>query len=238
MKAAELAVPGSAISGTSAAVLHDLPGYRLGRIEISADRLAGRTRLATVRHRYPLPTTRVDGIRVTTVGQTLVDLASVSSADVLGAAVDRAVLARAITIDALAMAWTTARHGRTPGVAVLGRVLAERDESRAVPTSELEAMLYPLLADPRLPPFVPQAPAPWQPGGAQTVDAWFPGPRRIVEGDGRAWHARIADFERDRARDHGAQRVGIEVSRFTWDQICTPGYVVDLLLEIFERRAA
>ncbi len=62
--------------------------------------------------------------------------------------------------------------------------------------------------------------------------------RRIVEGDGRSWHARVADFERDRARDHEAQRIGIEVSRFTMDQIRTPGYVVGLLLEIFGRLAA
>ena len=238
MKAAELAVPGSAISGTSAAVLHDLPGFRLGRLEVSASRTAGRTRLAIVRHRAAVPTTRVDGIRVTTIAQTLADVARSTDDTRLGDLVDRCVLDGAVTSDEVAAALRTARDRNAAGSRRLGRVLARRDDSRAVPTSALEVALYPLLADPRLPPFVAQAPAPWRPGGPQTVDAWFPTERRIVEGDGRAWHARVADLELDKARDHDAQRVGIEVSRFTWDQIRTPGYVVGVLLEIFARRAA
>ncbi len=237
-KAAELAVRGSALSGTSAAVLHGLPGFRLGRIELSADRSAGRTRLATVRHRLPVPVTRIEGIRVTTTAQTLVDVTGTCDAACLAAAIDHAVLAGKTDLDELASVWRVGRARHASGVRLLGRLLAERSGSCATATSELEAALYPLLQDPRLPAFVAQAPAPWESGGGQTVDAWFPGPRRIVEGDGRSWHARVADFERDRARDHAAQRAGIEVSRFTWEQIHTPGYVVGVLLAVFQRRAA
>lgn len=57
----------------------------------------------------------------------------------------------------------------------------------------------------------------------------------IVEADGRSWHARVADFERDRRRDHRAQRIGWGTSRFTGADVERAGYVVDTLLAIFDR---
>ena len=59
--------------------------------------------------------------------------------------------------------------------------------------------------------------------------------RWIVEGDGRSWHARVADFERDRQRDHEAQRIGWGTCRFTDADIDRRGYVVETLLAIFDR---
>jgi hypothetical protein len=47
----------------------------------------------------------------------------------------------------------------------------------------------------------------------------------------------VADFERDRRRDHEAQRIGWGASRFTAADIDRPGYVVDTLLAIFDRTA-
>jgi hypothetical protein len=83
MKAAELSVPGSAISGTPAACLHEVPDVRIGRLEISAGRNAGRTSLARVRHRGPVPTTTVQDIRVTSLAQTIADIAPSVTAAVL-----------------------------------------------------------------------------------------------------------------------------------------------------------
>jgi very-short-patch-repair endonuclease len=236
MKAAELSVPGSAISGTPAALLQEVPDVRVGRLEISAGRNAGRTSLARVRHRGPVPTTTVQGIRVTTLAQTIADIAAVVTAEVLDGAIEAALLGRRSTYADLAMAWERARDGRVRGAPALRAALLRRDPDDVVAASVLEGRLYRLLGDARLPPFVRQAPAPWSPGGRERVDAAFPSLRWIVEGDGRSWHARVDDFERDRERDHRAHEVGWGVSRFTFAQIERPGYVVDSLLRTFAAR--
>ena len=100
-------------------------------------------------------------------------------------------------------------------------------------------MLTAILDDPRLPPHVAQAPVPWRSSMPERCDELIPDWRRIVEGDGRLWHTREADFERDRARDHEAQRHGYEVTRFTYHQLVDdPDYAIGVLLDIGARRSA
>ena len=43
------------------------------------------------------------------------------------------------------------------------------------------------------------------------IPAW----RLVLEADGRSWHARLEDFDRDRARDNLAVANGYAVLRFT-----------------------
>jgi very-short-patch-repair endonuclease len=52
-----------------------------------------------------------------------------------------------------------------------------------------------------------------------TVDAYIPLWRLITEADGRRWHTRQADFERDRTRDNLATSHGIGVLRFTYQML-------------------
>ena len=126
--------------------------------------------------------------------------------------------------------------------AALGAVAAMTTSALAAepmqpsPTCD-RACLYRVLDDPRLPPLLRQAPAPWAPDGAERVDAAFPSMKWIVESDGRAWHTRVADFERDRRRDHLAQMAGWSVTRFTMEQIDRSGYVIDTLLAAFAERS-
>jgi very-short-patch-repair endonuclease len=235
MKAAELSVRGAAISGTAAGILHEIPGVRLGRLELSAARNAGRSTLARVRHREPVPTIRVEGIRVTSVAQTLVDLAVHLDHEALGTAIDSALLAGTTSWDELDRAHRTARERRSATARPFGEALVVRDPTVAVPQSVLESKLHLLLDDPRLPPHVRQAPAPWDPTGGERVDVAFPSMRWIIEVDGRAWHARVADFERDRRRDHAAMRIGWGSCRFTAADLDRPGYVVSTLLAVFQR---
>lgn len=63
--------------------------------------------------------------------------------------------------------------------------------------------------------------------------------RLVVEADGRRWHTRVADFERDRARDVEALRHGHVVARFTWSQLTRrPDECLAALLDIGATRAA
>jgi len=238
MKAAELSVPGSAVSGTGAAVLHGLPDVRLGRLELTAPRGAPGTRLATVRRRHPVPVTQVEGIRTTTVAQTLADLAGRVDHHHLSNAIDAALLHGKVQWSELVDATEVARWRRARGAGVFAAAVSARGPDQQVASSVLESRLYAELHDPRLPPHLRQAPAPWAPDGSEVVDALFPTTRWIVEGEGRSWHARVGDFERDRARDHAAQRLGWGVSRFTYAQVLTPGYVVETLLRAFAARRA
>ncbi len=236
LKAAELAVPGAYVSGTAAGVLHGLPDIRLGRPEVSTHRHGGSTALARVRHRQPVPTTTISGIAVTTAAQALCDLADRIEPDLLGPAVDTAVLRGSTTWAHLDEALHLARRRRSPSARPFAELLLSRDPAAAVAESVLESRLYVVLDDPRLPPFVRQAPAPWDPTGRERVDAAFPSVSCIVEADGRSWHARVADFERDRRRDHDALRSGWTVCRFTADHVDSPDYVVATLLDIFAGR--
>ena len=48
------------------------------------------------------------------------------------------------------------------------------------------------------------------------VDAYLPTWELVVEADGRRWHTRASDFEKDRARDNRLQAAGYKVCRFTY----------------------
>ena len=41
----------------------------------------------------------------------------------------------------------------------------------------------------------------------------------VLEVDGRNYHTRKADFERDRRRDNAAAAMGLVVLRFTWSML-------------------
>ena len=126
MKAAELAVPGAFVSGIGSAVLHELPEFRLGRLEVSTHRDG---RLDPPRpgpaSTSRCPTTWVDGIRTTTVAQTLADVAASVGPDVLGPAVDAALLARTTTWGELDLA-----HRSRPGPSLPHRPAVRRGAAR------------------------------------------------------------------------------------------------------------
>lgn len=128
-----------------------------------------------------------------------------------------------------------AARGR-PGLGTLGDLLAERGDGAAPAESELESALRAVFTDPRLPSPVWQAPVPWRDGdevSRQRVDALVVAWRLVVEADGRRWHTRVADFDRDRARDVAALRHDHVVVRFTWSQLTRrPGDCVSALLDI------
>jgi very-short-patch-repair endonuclease len=64
-----------------------------------------------------------------------------------------------------------------------------------------------------------EAAPPWWPEGPERVDVLLEVERVIVEGDGRAWHQRVADFENDRRRDNLAALHGYRVVRLTWTMV-------------------
>jgi very-short-patch-repair endonuclease len=88
------------------------------------------------------------------------------------------------------------------------------------PESVLEGRFFRLLRElPDLGPIVLQARFPWRARVSHRCDVLLPRSRLVLEADGRLWHARVRDFERDRERDNEAIAHGYGVLRFTWRHI-------------------
>jgi hypothetical protein len=234
LKAAELSVPTSAIGSRHAASLHGLDGARPGRIRLVAERGAKRTsELASVHRVEVVEATVRRSIRVLTVGATIVDLAGLAPLGTLERVLDSALVKRLTTIEDLAARQAAMRCSRAPGSAALGALVEDRLTGFVPPTNELERAAAMLLADPRVPPAQMQVSFDWWDEEPMRVDFFIPAWRRIIEVDGRLWHARFADFELDRRRDQTAQMHGVEVSRFTYRQVMhEPEHVLGVLLGI------
>ncbi len=239
-KAAELSVAGSVVSHRGAAVLHGIPGFRPGAIELTAPPTAtARSPFAVVHRRALVAATDVDGISTTTLARTVADLAGRIPPSTLGAVFDDLVVRRQLSVDELRREHDRLAPTRCRGIGAVGRLLDQRVDGEVPPATALERALQHVLDDPRLPSVRHQAAFPWWPDAPYRVDAFLPAWRRIVEADGRLWHTREADFERDRWRDHLAQRNGFEVTRFTYRQLVdAPGYALEVLLDIGRRAAA
>lgn len=238
-KIAELSVPGSALAGRAAAALHGMTGFKPGPIELVVPATAYcRHPIATL-HRYSgAPVTEVAGIRTTTIAQTAFDLAMVKvSPWTLERALDDCLSSKQLSVDALQNRADFYVGSRRPG---LNQILPLIDERRAEgwvpPESELEALLCSVLERlPSRPRFIRQAPLPWRSSKPGRVDVLLPDDRLIMEADGRRWHARVADFDRDRWRDNEAVAHGHRVQRFTWVHL---NDFVDDTIDLIERTLA
>jgi hypothetical protein len=107
---------------------------------------------------------------------------------------------------------------RRRGLPLFEAMVKERSDTAWQPSEsmledELRAMLR-LVA--RRPEVVWQPDLPWRPHTQERLDAFLPHYGVIVEADGRARHARVRDFDRDRWRDSEAIAHGLQPMRFTW----------------------
>jgi hypothetical protein len=228
--AAVLAEPWAVASHRSAAVLHGLDGFRPGRPQITIRPGANaRGRLAIAHRGIDVQTTRIDDIPVTSLAQTFVDLSQVSNQ----ARLQRALSARAETSSTVLEAVRerycelAPRGGRN--LRKLRDVLDGFGAGDLPTRSELERVMQRVLSVGGIPAIEWEAPFPGRQPSEQRVDGLIPVWSMVIEGDGRAWHTRIADFERDRRRDAEAAAAGFLTLRFTWFQLTTsPDWVRDV----------
>lgn len=218
--AAVLAEHWAVVSHRSAAALHQLAGFRPGRPEITIRPGANaRGRLALAHRGVDVRTTTVRGIPVVTVPQTFVDLAQVSGAARLQRALSERAEHDPRVLEAVRERYCllAPRGGRN-----LRRLRAvlERFGSGELPErSALEAVLADVLECRGVPAVEWEAPFPGRASGPQRVDALVREWALVIEADGRAWHTRLEDFERDRRRDAEAAAAGYQTLRFTWHQL-------------------
>lgn len=209
------------VAGRSAAHLHGFEGFNASRPVIMIDRkenaVCPLARVIRSSRFESIGRVRKRGFVVTNEVETVMTLAKDLSKAQLATTVDWLLARRSCSIDEFAQ--VVAMSDGVPGVARLRPIVGHRlPDAYQPPTSELERFMYPILDDPRVPQYTRQMPISYMCLDA-TVDAYIPLWRLIVEGDGRRWHTREADFERDRARDNESLAHGIAVLRFTYQML-------------------
>jgi very-short-patch-repair endonuclease len=200
--------PEAVLSHRAAAALHGLRPY--GGPEVTAPVYRARPRITVYTSTLPEDEiTLVDGIPVTIVPRTLLDLASVLPPHQLEQAMNQAEIQG--LHDPLSVPDLIARYPRRKGVGAIKTIL---ETDPVITRKELEARFRVFLRSARLP-----TPRFNFSVVGYECDCVWPEHRLIVELDGRATHATRAAFERDRERDRILTAAAWRVIRITWRQL-------------------
>ncbi|MEZ5174718.1 MAG: DUF559 domain-containing protein [Acidimicrobiia bacterium] len=169
--------------------------------------------------------TVIDGLPVTKVARTLVDLAADLQLTQLERLVDDAIASGKTTAAELAgMHRQIGRRGK-PGTSRMRQVLGGV-YTVDIPPSVLEARFRRLVDGARIDDYEVEYPIPWSP--MERFDFAFPSRKLAIELDGFQWHRSKKTFENDRRRDRDAVVNGWKVMRFTWSDISnSPSSVVE-----------
>lgn len=206
--------PGAVLSHRSAAELWGMRQSSRARIEITVEG-SSRTRPGIEAHRGKLAPDEVtthDGIPVTTVPRTLLDLAAVVPATQVERALNEAEVLR--LWDPLSLEDLLDRHPGARGTAAMRGMIETARRGAEITRSELENRFLTLIAEKGLP--RPETNVIIE---GLEVDCCWREQRVIVELDGHAAHGTRAGFERDRERDRKLHVAGWRPIRVTWWQL-------------------
>jgi len=198
--------PGALLSHRDAAHLWGV--FRTSRRPIDVTVTRGRSGqrgidLHRARSLQPEDRAERDGISVTSLARTLLDLATVVNERRLVYALEEAERQRRFDLRAVEEACARARGHR--GVGRLRRVLRKQIGPPPLTRSQFERAFIDLCRDHDLP-----EPAMNVAIGDYTVDALWPGHQLLVELDSYSWHSTRKSFDSDRRRDAALRRAGYE----------------------------
>jgi very-short-patch-repair endonuclease len=203
--------PRALLSHRSAGARHGLLKGSSQRVEVIAPRSRG-SRQGIVVHRtrsiHPDDRAEVDGIPVTSVARTIVDLAGQLDDRRLAAVVNEAEVRRVFDLRAVEAALQ--RRVGSDGGKRLRRVLAQHTDPPGYSISKAEALFVALCEQHDLP--RPQRIS----SAGYELDFYWPDARLAIEVDGRAFHSTRRAFQQDRERDRRLAALGIQVARVTW----------------------
>jgi len=182
-------------------------------------------RVHVTRAFHPEDVTNLDGVPVTTVARTIVDLASVLTKTQLLRVLEQAQ--RSNQLNLLAVVRALDRRGHAKGARQLRELLAEYVGAPET-KSELEDLFLDFVKRTGLP--RPQLNV--KLAGIE-VDVYWPRFGLVVELDSRGFHLNPRVFESDRLRDARLQRLGVRVLRITWKRLkFEPDAVLDDILAL------
>lgn len=221
--------PGAALSHRSAGQLWGLVPMSVAVPEVTRPR-PFRGQVGIKAHHSWLPDDElvlVDGIPVTSVSRTLLDLAGVLTKHQLERALNEAEVLR--LTDKVSVPGLLERYPRRAGSAVLRVLFRDRAAVRGITRRELERRFQVVLNGADLP--RPRLNAHLSVRGRFfEVDCLWAAQRLIVELDGRQSHDTDLAFEKDRERDRLLLVEGWRVTRITWRQLRddAPAVIADL----------
>lgn len=213
---------GAAASHRSAARLHRLRDVPRWRPEVT---LTG-TRLPLLRgitvHRTdtlePIDVACVDGVPVTTIPRTLLDLGAVIPFETVELAAQSAIIENRISaIDLICILERVGKRGRR-GTAAL-RAVVRDSLPRAGIESMLELDLQRLVEACPVPRPVLQHEIVVAGGKRFRLDSAWPDLRVTIEADGRRWHSTRKDFELGMARIRTITAAGWDHYRYGWNDV-------------------
>jgi very-short-patch-repair endonuclease len=222
--------PAAVLSHLDSAALWKIYKGQGARVHVTATTRAGAQLPGIQTHRarrlHPEDVTAKEGIPVTTVARTLVDLTDVLGSDRVLRAIREAEVLRLLDHQALNAAVQRA-HGRKR-LGVLREAVAAHRPGEIV-RSELEHRFLELVRAAGLPPPETNVKITAR-GHRYEIDCLWREQRVAVELDGRAAHARTAAFEPDRRRDAALNAIGLRPLRFTWLRVS--GEPADVIAEL------
>ncbi len=227
-------------SGTTAAALHDIPGFSLLPAKVAIGRRPPRGREG-VKESFSLPAHHVGvlhGIPVTTAPRTIFDLCGELHPARAERALDSALARKIVTIGALEAALDElAVHGRA-GTVILRDLIAARHGSFVAPESELEARFLAMLVQHRVRQPDQQVVIADRDGPIGRVDFVWTDARLVIETDGAAYHDGLLDIRNDAERDRRLIRLGYRIRRYRWTDVVERSDVIVAELRDMLGRAA
>ena len=200
---------GAALSGRAAAYLLGLIKGRPPVPEVTAPVKRRVHGVITHRARRVEDTTVWNGISITSVPRTLVDIAGDMGEDELARVCHEAGVRYRTTprhVDSV-----LARRPKTRGAARLRRIMS--GDTRVI-LSKLEKRFLRCLRDARLP-----VPRTNRPAGGKYVDCRWPGHKLTVELDSYRFHSSRYAWEQDRRREREAYARGDQFRRYVWGDV-------------------
>jgi hypothetical protein len=224
--------PAAVASHAAAGWLWGLLRYEPGTIDVTA--AMRRRKRPTIRVHYaPLTDwdrAERDGIPVTSLARTMLDLAAELPPERLDRVLERAEELR--LFDLRAVEELLARVTRHPGVKPLRRAITVYRPSPIFTRSFLERRFLALVEAAGLPP-----PSMGFNYAGFELDAFWPDERFAVELDVYETHGTRAAFERDRVRDEELKLAGVEVHRITGPHLDRePDRVIERVRTLLARR--
>jgi REase_MTES_1575 len=212
-----------AASHRTAAVLWLLDGVAPGGVELTT-RGSLRSRRAWLRvHQSAFfVIQRRDGIPVTTVARTLIDVGGVVAPNVLELALEDALRRRLTTLARLQLALRQEGGRGRPGTSSLAELVRDRMPSSSPTESELERRVLSVLAGAGLPTPVCQHVVELQ-GARARLDFAYPDALIAIEADGFRWHSGREAWSRDRTRRNALVGAGWRILHTTWADLQSGG---------------